>query len=177
MERDEKEQNGESKTMTSKIEQRLAELGLSLPVPWSLPPGTLTGSILVRVQAGRIFVGGHVPLDSQGQVCGPFGKVGAEVSLEQAQEAARRTLLAILASLKVQIGSLDRIEAWLRVGGFINTAPNFVDYPRVMNAASRLITEIFGEASSSHARLAIGVAGLPWGVPVEMEAELSLAGQ
>jgi len=74
------------------------------------------------------------------------------------------------------LGSLDRIEAWLRVGGYVNTAPNFVDYPRVMNAASRLITEIFGEASGSHARLAIGVAGLPWGVPVEMEAELSLAG-
>ncbi len=135
--------------MTSKIEQRLAELGLSLPVPWSLPHGTLTGSILVRVHAGRIFVGGHVPLDSQGQVCGPFGKVGAEVSLEQAQEAARRTLLAILASLKEQIGSLDRIEAWLRVGGFVNTAPTFVDYPLVMNAASHLITDIFGEASSS----------------------------
>jgi len=89
--------------MTSKIEQRLQELGLSLPVPWSLPTGTLTGSILVRVQAGRIFVGGHVPLDSQGHVCGPFGKVGAEVSLEQAQEAARRTLLAMLASLNVQL--------------------------------------------------------------------------
>jgi len=97
MERDKKEQHGESITMTSKIEQRLAELGLSLPVPWRLPPGTLTGSLLVRVHARRIFVGGHVPLDSQGQVCGPFGKVGAEVSLEQAQEAARRTLLAMLA--------------------------------------------------------------------------------
>jgi enamine deaminase RidA (YjgF/YER057c/UK114 family) len=163
--------------MTSKIEQRLAELGLSLPVPWSLPRGTLTGSILVRVQGGHIFVGGHVPLDGQGQACGPFGKVGAEVSLEQAQEGARRTLLAILASLKEQIGSLDRIGAWLRVGGFVNTAPTFVDYPRVMNAASHLITDIFGEASGSHARLAIGVAGLPWGVPVEMEAELSLAVQ
>jgi enamine deaminase RidA (YjgF/YER057c/UK114 family) len=161
--------------MTSKIEQRLQELGFSLPVPWSLPHGTLTGSIFARVHAGRIFVGGHVPLDSQGQVCGPFGKVGAEVSLEQAQEAARRTLLAILASLKEQIGSLDRIGAWLRVGGFVNTAPTFVDYPRVMNAASQLITDIFGEASGSHARLAIGVAGLPWGVPVEIEAELSLA--
>lgn len=163
--------------MTSKIEQRLQALGLSLPVPWVLPRGTLTGSILVRVQGERIFVGGHVPLDSQGQVCGPFGKVGAEVSLEQAQEAARRTLLAILASLKGQLGSLDRIGAWLRVGGFVNTAPTFVDYPRVMNAASQVITDIFGEASGSHARFAIGVAGLPWGVPVEIEAELSLAVQ
>lgn len=161
--------------MINTIEQRLQELGLNLPVPWSLPAGTLTGSILVRVQGGRIFVGGHVPLDSQGQVCGPFGKVGAEVSLAQAQEAARRTLLAILASLKEELGSLDHIGAWLHVGGFVNTAPTFADYPRVMNAASKLITDIFGEAKGSHARLAIGVAGLPWGVPVEMEAELSLA--
>lgn len=163
--------------MANKIEQRLQELGLSLPMPWSLPPGTLTGSTLVRVRGGRILVGGHVPLDSKGQVCGPFGKVGAEVSLEQAQEAARRALLAILASLQEELGSLDYIGAWLHVGGFVNTAPNFVDYPRVMNAASHLLTDIFGEANGSHARLAIGVAGLPWGVPVEIEAELSLTGQ
>lgn len=161
--------------MTDKIEQRLQELGLSLPKPWSLPAGTLTGSILVRVQGKRVFVGGHVPLDSQGQVCGPFGKVGAEVSLEQAQEAARRALLAVLASLKKQLGSLERIEAWLRIGGLVNTAPDFVEYPRIMNAASRLLVDIFGEASGSHARLAIGIAGLPWNVPVEIEAELSLA--
>jgi enamine deaminase RidA (YjgF/YER057c/UK114 family) len=163
--------------MTSKIEQRLAELGLSLPAPWSLPAGTLTGSILVRVQPGRIFTGGHLPLDSQGQVCGPFGKVGAEIPLEQAQEAARRALLAILASLKKELGDLDRIGAWLRLGGYVNTAPTFTEYTRVMNAASRLITDIFGEASGSHARLAIGVAGLPWNVPVEIEAELSLTAQ
>ncbi len=132
--------------MTGKIEQRLQELGLSLPAPWSLPGGTLIGSTLVRVQGERVFVGGHVPLDSQGQVTGPFGRVGAEVS-------------------------------WLRVGGYVNTAPTFVEYPRVMNAASRLLTELFGEARGRHARLAIGVAGLPWGVPVEIEAELSLVVQ
>jgi len=161
--------------MMGKIEQRLHDLGLSLPSPWNLPPGTLTGSILVRTYGERIFVGGHLPLDDRGQVCGPFGKVGAEVSLEQAQEAARRTLLAIIASLKLQMGDLDRIGSWLRVGGFVNTAPGFVEYPRVLNAASHLIVDIFGEASGSNARLAIGVAGLPWNVPVEIEAELSLA--
>lgn len=163
--------------MINTIDQRLAELGLHLPAPWSLPSGTLTGSILVRVQAERVLIGGHVPLDSQGQVCGPFGKVGAEVSLEQAQEAARLALLAMLASLKLRLGSLDRIGAWLRLGGFVNTAPTFTEYPRVLNSASHLLTEIFGEASGSHARLAIGVAGLPWGVPVEIEAEVSLVAQ
>ena len=161
--------------MTSMIEQRLQELGLSLPVPWILPPGTLTGSILVRVRDRRILVGGHVPLDSQGHVCGPFGRVGAEVPLEQAQEAARRTLLAMLASLKKELGSLDDIGYWLHVGGFVNTAPTFTDFPRVINAASQLITDIFGVERGSHARLAIGVAGLPWNVPVEIEAEMLLA--
>lgn len=160
--------------MTGKIEQRLEELGLSLPAPWSLPRGVLTGSILVRVQEGRVFTGGHVPLDGQGQVCGPFGKVGAEVSLEEAQEAARRTLLAILASLKQELGSLDRIGSWLRMGGLVNTAPTFTEYPRVLNAASKLLVDIFGEERGSHARLAIGVAGLPWNVPVEIEVELLL---
>ena len=163
--------------MASAIEQRMQALGLVLPAPWSLPGGTLVGSTLVRVHAGRVFVGGHVPLDSQGQVCGPFGKVGAEVSLEEAQEAARRTLLAVLASLKEQLGSLDRIGSWLRIAGLVNTAPTFVEYPRVMNAASHLLTEIFGEERGQHARLAIGVAGLPWAVPVEIEAELTLAEQ
>lgn len=160
--------------MTGKIEERLQALGLSLPAPWSLPSGTLTGSILVRERGERIFIGGHVPLDSQGQVCGPFGKVGAEISLEQAQEAARRALLAILASLNKYLGSLDAISDWLHVGGFVNTAPTFVEYPRVINAASKLLIDLFGEASGSHARLAIGVAGLPWNVPVEIEAELTL---
>jgi enamine deaminase RidA (YjgF/YER057c/UK114 family) len=163
--------------MTSSIEQRLHELGIRLPDPWNLPPGTLTGSILVRVQGERIFVGGHVPLDSQGQVCGPFGKVGAEVSFEQAQEAARRTLLAILASLKKQLGSLDRVGAWLRLAGLVNTAPTFTEYPRVMNAASQILIEVFGEQQGSHARLAIGVAGLPWNVPVEIEAEVLLSAE
>lgn len=161
--------------MASKIEQRLQKLGLSLPEPWNLPLGTLTGSILVRKRDERLFVGGHVPLDNRGQVCGPFGKVGAEVSLEQAQEAARRVLLGILASLKKELGDLDRIGAWLRLGGYVNTAPTFTEYPRVLNAASHLLIDIFGETGGSHARLAIGVAGLPWHVPVEIEAELSLA--
>lgn len=163
--------------MANAIEQRLQELNLTLPAPWTLPAGTLTGSIFTRVQGERIFVGGHLPLDMQGQVCGPFGKVGAEVSLEEAQEAARRTLLGILASLKQQLGSLDYIQSWLRIGGYVNTAPAFTEYTRVLNAASRLITDIFGETSGSHARIAIGVAGLPWNVPVEIEAELLLVGQ
>jgi enamine deaminase RidA (YjgF/YER057c/UK114 family) len=157
------------------IEQRLQELRLCLPAPWDLPPGTITGSVLVRVYGDRILVGGHVALDSQGHVCGPFGKVGAEVSLEEAQEAARRTLLAILASLKKELGSLDRIGWWLHVGGYVNTSPTFTDFPRVINAASQLLIDIFGAERGSHARYAFGAGGIPWGSPVEIGAELTLA--
>ncbi len=161
--------------MMSEIEQRLQELGVTLPTRWHLPSGTLTGSILVRVQGDRVFVGGHVPLDQDGRVCGPFGKVGAQVSLEQAQEAARRAMLGMLASLKAELGNLDRIGSWLRLGGLVNTAPTFNEYPRVLNAASKLLVDVFGEQRGSHARLAIGIAGLPWDVPVEIEAEVTLA--
>jgi enamine deaminase RidA (YjgF/YER057c/UK114 family) len=161
--------------MAGTIEERLNALGFSLPAPWNLPSGTLTGSILVRVHQQRVLVGGHLPLDSQGQVCGPFGKVGTDISVEQAQEAARLALLAILAALKQHLGTLDTIAAWLRLGGFVNTAPGFTEYPRVLNAASKLITDCFGEARGSHARVAIGVAGLPWDVPVEIDAEVALA--
>jgi enamine deaminase RidA (YjgF/YER057c/UK114 family) len=116
-----------------------------------------------------------VALDGEGNVCGPFGRVGAEVSLEEAQEAARRTLLAILASLKKELGSLDRIGYWLHVEGYVNTAPTFTEFPRVINPASQLIVDLFGTERGSHARYALGAGGLPWGSPVEIGAELTLA--
>ena len=127
-----------------------------------------------------MFVSGHVPLDAKGNVVGPFGKVGTEISLLQAQEAARLATLAIFASLQRAIGDLDRIGAWLRVYGMVNSAPRFTQYPQVMNGASHLIYDVFvydvfGQAIGDHARVAIGVAGLPWNVPVEIEAELEMA--
>ncbi len=157
------------------VEQRLSEMGITLPKPWVLPPGITIPASLVRVRGKRVLVSGHVPLDAEGAVAGPFGRVGAEVSAEQGQEAARAVLLAILASLKHKLGDLDRIGAWLRVYGMVCVAPGFTAFPVLMNGASSVIANAFGPEVGDHARVAIGVAALPFNVPVEIEAEVELA--
>ena len=155
-------------------EERIGELGIVLPAPWELPKGVKIPAVLVRVYNGRALVSGHVPLDSSGHIIGPFGKVGGEISLEQAQQAARLATLAILSSLKKTLRDLDRIKGWLRLYGMVNSAPDFNQFPLVLNAASELIHQIFGPAVGEHARVAIGVAGLPWNAPVEIEAEVAI---
>lgn len=157
------------------VERRLSEMGIVLPKPWVLPAGITIPASLVRVWGKRVLVSGHVPLDPEGAVAGPFGRVGAEVSAEQGQEAARAVLLAILASLKHTLSDLDRIGAWLRVYGMVCAAPGFTAFPVLMNGASSVIAEAFGPEVGDHARVAIGVAALPFNVPVEIEAEVELA--
>ncbi len=157
------------------VEQRLTALGIVLPKPWVLPPGITVPASLVRVRGRRVLVSGHVPLDAEGAVAGPFGRVGAEVSAEQGQQAARAVLLAILASLRRKLGDLDRIGAWLRVYGMVCAAPGFTAFPVLMNGASSVIADTFGPEVGDHARVAIGVAALPFNVPVEIEAEVELA--
>ncbi len=157
------------------VERRLSEMGIVLPKPWVLPPGIMIPASLVRVRGKRVLVSGHVPLDPEGAVAGPFGRVGAEVSAEQGQEAARAVLLAILASLKHTLGDLDRIGAWLRVYGMVCAAPRFTAFPVLLNGASSVITKAFGPEVGDHARVSIGVAALPFNVPVEIEAEVELA--
>jgi enamine deaminase RidA (YjgF/YER057c/UK114 family) len=159
----------------SKIDRRLAELGITLPTPWTLPPGLTVPASLVRVRGRRVLVSGHVPVNADGSVAGPFGRVGAEVSPEQGQQAARVALIGILASLRQKLGDLDRIAAWLRVYGMVSPAPGFTAFPLLMNGASSLIQEVFGPEIGDHARVAIGVGALPFNVPVEIEAELELA--
>ena len=156
------------------IEQRLAELGLSLPAAVKAPAGARLPFSFVRVRGTRAFVSGHAPLQADGSLAGPFGKVGADVSIEQAYQAARLTALAVLGSLQRELGWLDRISAWLRVFGMVNAAPGFRDEPRVINGFSDLILEVFGPEIGQHARSAIGVAELPWGIPVEVEAEVEI---
>jgi enamine deaminase RidA (YjgF/YER057c/UK114 family) len=158
----------------SKINRRLAELGITLPKPWTLPPGLTIPASFVRVRGKRVFVSGHVPIDADGSPAGPFGRVGAEVTPEQGQQAARMALLGILASLKRKLGDLDRIAAWLRVYGMVWPAAGFNGFPLLMNGASSLIQEVFGPEIGDHARVAIGVGALPFNVPVEIEAELEL---
>jgi enamine deaminase RidA (YjgF/YER057c/UK114 family) len=156
------------------VEARLEELGLVLPEPPKIPPTLVLPFSWVRVRGDRAYVSGHVPLNPDGSVAGPFGKVGAEVSEEQGYQAARLAVLAVLASLKRELGDLGRVGAWLRVFGMVNTAPGFDRQPNVINGFSDLILEVYGPEAGDHARSAVGMAGLPLGVPVEVEAEVEL---
>jgi enamine deaminase RidA (YjgF/YER057c/UK114 family) len=158
-----------------KIEQRLAELGLTLPEPMKLPPGVVLPFPWVRVHEDRAFISGHGPLEADGTLFEPRGEVGAEVTPEQGYDAARKTALAVLASLKLVLGDLDRVTAWLRVFGMVATAPGFAAMPAVINGFSDLILELWGEEAGPHARSAVGLASLPFGIPVEIEAEVAIA--
>ena len=155
-------------------DQRLRILGLTLPAPLQLPPGVRLPFASVRVHGRRALISGHGPLDAAGRISAPLGKVGAGVTAEQASASARLTALAMFASLVQTLGSLDRVRAWLRVFGMVNAAPGFTDMPRVINGASDLILEVFGPDIGAHARSAIGVAELPWNIPVEIEAEVEI---
>jgi enamine deaminase RidA (YjgF/YER057c/UK114 family) len=156
------------------VEARLEELGLVLPEPLQTPPGLVLPFSFVRVRGDRAYVSGHGALNPDGSLAGPFGKVGAEVSVEQGYEAARLTALAILASLKRALGDLDRVSAWLRVFGMVNSAPDFDRQPNVINGFSELILELYGPEAGGHARSAVGMAALPLGMPVEIEAEVEV---
>ena len=159
----------------SKIDRRLDELGITLPRPWALPPGVIVPASLIKVRGKRVVISGHVPTNADGSIAGPLGRVGGDVSPEQAYEAARRSLLSILASLKAKIGDLDQIAAWVRISGMFVPANGFTGFPQALNGASDLLQELFGTEIGDHARLAIGVAALPFDAPLEIEGELELA--
>ena len=157
------------------VEKKLEELGLVLPEPVKTPPGLVLPFSWVRVRGGRAFVSGHGPVNADGSLAGPRGKVGAEVSEEEAYEAARLTGLSILGDLKRTLGDLDRVGAWLRVFGMVNSAPGFDRQPNVINGFSDLILELYGPEAGDHARSAVGLAELPLGMPVEIEAEIEIS--
>ncbi len=157
-----------------RVEQRLADMGLCLPPPMVLPPEMVLPFPWVRVRGNMAYVSGHGPQNPDGTVAGPFGQVGREVSLEQAQGLARLVGLSILASLKRELGDLDRVTAWLRVFGMVNSAPRFASQPAVINGFSNLILALYGEDAGGHARSAVGMAALPLGIAVEIEAEVEI---
>jgi enamine deaminase RidA (YjgF/YER057c/UK114 family) len=150
-----------------RIEKRLAELGLALPRPFAAPAGVEFKFDLVRV-SGRIgYVSGHLPTDGAEVLM--RGKVGDELTVEEGYEAARLTGLAMLASLKGELGELDRVSGWVKALGLVNCSPGFSKMPVVINGFTELILELWGEAGR-HARSAIGAAELPFDAPVEVEA-------
>ena len=159
-----------------KIEQRLEELGLTLPQPLQAPPGFRLPFANVRVAGKRVFVAGHGPQNADGSVAGPLGKVGTDLTVEQGYHASHLTALAILGDLRRELGDLDRVTAWLRVFGMVNVAPGFNNPPGVINGFSDLIIKLYGEEAGLHTRSAVGLAELPFNIPVEIEAEVEIDG-
>ena len=156
------------------IEDRIAALGLVLPEAAKVPAHIQIDFAWARVHGDRVYVSGHGPQAADGTVIGPFGRVGAEVSPEQAAEAARLATVSAIASVKRAIGTLDRVVAWLRVEGYVLAAPGFDRTTNVINGASRLIVELFGDGIGRHARTAMGVAATPLSCPAVIAAELAI---
>jgi enamine deaminase RidA (YjgF/YER057c/UK114 family) len=156
------------------VEERLKVMGLELPEPMQVPAGVKLPFEHVRVRGNRAHISGHGPLRQDGSIAHPLGKVGRDVSEGEAYGAARLTALAILGSLKRAIGDLDRVTAWLRVFGMVNVAPGFNTTPAVINGFSDLILELYGPEIGAHARSAVGMAELPFDIPVEIEAEVEI---
>lgn len=156
------------------FEDKLRSMGLALPPPPQPPPGVVLPFRFVRIVAHRALISGHGPQNPDGSFAQPLGKLGRELSLEQGYMAARLTALSILGSLKRSLGDLDRIAAWSRVFGMVNSAPGFNKQPSVINGFSDLILEVFGPEVGAHSRSAVGMAELPFDIPVEIEGEVEL---
>ena len=149
------------------IKEKLAELGLTLPVAAApvaaYVPAVKTGNL--------VFTAGQLPVVDGKVVI--TGKVGAEVTPEQAKDMAQICALNALAAISL-VADIDQIERIIRVGGFVNGVPGFVAIPQVVNGASELLIKLFGEVNGKHARTAIGVAELPLNAPVEIEMVVQL---
>ncbi len=144
------------------IEDKLRELSIELPTPPSP-----AGSYIPVVTAGSLaFVSGQIPM-KDGKVIFE-GKVPEQQSLESARDAAKICIINGLAQLKANLGSLDKITKFVRISGFVNSNPEFTEQPKVINAASDLLVEIFGDMAK-HSRIAVGVASLPLNSTVEID--------
>ena len=145
------------------IDQRLAELGITLP-----QPAAPVASYVPTVEAGgTLYISGQVSFGEDGQLI--KGRLGEDLDLDAGIAAARRCGINLLAQMKAALGSLDRVERVVKLGAFINSAGDFTDQPKVANGASELMQDVFGE-SGRHARSAVGVPVLPLGAAVEVDA-------
>ncbi|MCC6960930.1 MAG: RidA family protein [Dehalococcoidia bacterium] len=143
-------------------EAKLKELGIELP---AAPAAAGLYAPCVR-SGNQVFVSGQVPVKDGTPM--RKGKLGQGVTIDDAAGLARQCALQALAIVRAEVGSLDRVTKVLRVGGFVASADGFTDHPKVVNGASQLLLDVFGEAGR-HARIAVGLAELPFGVPVEVE--------
>lgn len=154
--------------MSSNIDKRLADLGITLPAP-----GSPAGNYIPYVIAGDlVFISGQIPREAGKMKYS--GQVGRDLSVEQGHAAARLCAVNLLSQLKAACGGdLDRVERCVRLGGFVSSPPDFFDHPQVVNGASDLMVEVFGERGP-HARAAVGAAALPLNAAVEVEAIFQL---
>jgi len=146
-------------------DERLAELGLELPEPPRLPFAPRLRPLQIHGGLGYLSGGG---------VFDVVGRVGADVTVEEAREAARRTALHQLRVLHDELGSLEAVERWVKVLGLVRSAPGFGEQPAVINGFTELVVDVYGEERGLCARSAIGVAELPAGIAVEVEAVVAL---
>ncbi len=145
-----------------KIEQRLEELGVELPEP-AVP----IANYVTTVQAGNlVFTSGHGPGTGEGPIY--KSQLGTDATIEEGYASARQVAIGLLSTLKHALGDLDRIKRVVKVLGFVNSAPDFIDQPAVVNGASDFFVEVFGD-KGKHARSAVGMVQLPGGIPVEVE--------
>jgi enamine deaminase RidA (YjgF/YER057c/UK114 family) len=155
--------------MAGTVDKKLSELGIVLPTP-----ATPVANYIPFVRVGSLlFVSGQICLDGSGKLVAK-GKLGAGVSLEDGQKAARACGINVLAQVKAAIGDLDKIKQVVRLGGFINSDPGFLDGPKVMNGASDLMVAVLGD-KGRHARTTVGVAVLPADAAVEVEGVFEVA--
>jgi enamine deaminase RidA (YjgF/YER057c/UK114 family) len=158
-----------------RIEEKLASLGLALPQAPQVPPGFRLSFAWTRVRGNHVYLSGHSPQAPDGTYPGPFGKVPTEVTLEAAQQAARDAALSMLASLKRELGDLDRVTAWLMVWGMVNAEPSYPQTTLVINAFSDFIIELYGEDAGTHSRVAAGMNALPLNNSVVIAAQVEYA--
>ena len=148
---------------------RLRELGLELP---RLQP--VAGTYVNAVRSGTLlFTAGHPPFRADGTVI--LGRLGADLDADAGYEAARRAALGVLATVRDALGSLDAVRRIVKLSGFVNATPEFLEHTKVINGASDLLVEVFGE-SGRHARLAVGCPSLPWNIALEVELVVEIAG-
>ena len=157
-----------------RVEAKLAEMGLALPAEMWVPEGFRVMWRQVRVVGNRAIIAGHGPRLPDGTFAGPGGKVGRDLTLEQGYAAARFVALAVLGDLKRELGDLDRVTAWLRVFGMVNSAPGFTAQPQVIDGFTDLMVALYGEEAAICPRAVAGVAELGFNSPVIIEGEVAI---
>lgn len=149
------------------IEARLSELGIVLPRA-AAPAANYVPTVL---HGGLLHISGQIPFDTEGQLI--RGRVGDSLTMKEGEVAARRCAIGLLAQMQAALGSLSRVSRVVKLGVFVSSTPEFTDHPKVANGASDLMVAVFGDIGR-HSRSAVGVAALPLGVAVEIDAIIAV---